>query len=264
MWTHLAGMWAGLASGLPTLNGFSGQTAPGWPLGDADIADRFDRRRLFEGIRVWVLKHPSTIDNVCWITPGTSTFPAPQRQELYLSFGRVGFRPAVTSQTQTDLISDRDLHGEALAVRRAFLALLGRLPQPTEISAAPAEIVVQNILAAPEFRERERLVFEAYRMLFHHDPSLPVWLYAVEDLAARRKFAAQLVEEWKGSEECRADSGCAGVATDALIRKAQGDLPSNESEHVSHTLLYYCLLGRAPNVSESDDGPAWIRSVLER
>jgi hypothetical protein len=264
MWAHLLGMWAGLDSEVPTLNGFSGQTPPEWPLGDVTIADRFDRLRLFEGIRIWLLKHPSKIDNVCWVTPGIRTFPGQQSKELYLSFGRVGFRPAVTSKTQTDLIFNRDLHGEGLAVRRAYLALLGRLPRQPELSAAPVEIVVEYIMASPEFRGRERFVFEAYRMLFQHDPSLPVWRYAVEDLGAKRKSAAQLAEEWKGSQECRINSGCTGTTTDALIRKAQGELPTEESEHDYHVLLHYCLLGRAPSVSESDDGPAWIRSVLAR
>ena len=68
---HLFGMWAGMSSGLPTLNGYSGQVPAGWPLGDVSIADDADRTRLSSAIKNWMRLHPAEIENVCWIAPGT-------------------------------------------------------------------------------------------------------------------------------------------------------------------------------------------------
>jgi hypothetical protein len=260
-WMHLIGMWAELASGIPTLNGYSGQRPPGWPLDNVAITDRFDRLRLYEDIQSWMLAHPAQIENVCWLSPGVATTETRQSQELYRNFGRVGFWPGVTLKIQTDLIQSRDLHGEGFAVRRAYLALVGRFPRGSELSPAPLEMAVQEIMASTEFRERERFVFEAYRLLFQHDPTLRAWLHGVEDLAAKRKSRLQLLDEWKNSRECQIDANCRGMTTDTVIGNALASLPRARSEHDSLVLLYYCLLGRAPVPPESVHSPV-IRSVL--
>jgi hypothetical protein len=69
---HLLGMWTSLASGLPSLNGYSGQVPAGWPLGDVSIADDEDRKRLTSAIKTWMRLYPAEIENVCWIAPGAS------------------------------------------------------------------------------------------------------------------------------------------------------------------------------------------------
>jgi len=68
-WMHLYGMWAELLSGLPTLNGYSGQVPPGWPLENVAIANRADHDRLYIGIQNWMRRYPQELDNVCWIAP---------------------------------------------------------------------------------------------------------------------------------------------------------------------------------------------------
>ena len=68
-WMHIYGMWAELLSGLPTLNGYSGQVPPGWPLENVAIANRADHDRLYTGIQDWMRRYPQELDNVCWITP---------------------------------------------------------------------------------------------------------------------------------------------------------------------------------------------------
>jgi hypothetical protein len=66
---HIFAMWAELKSGVPTLNGYSGQVPPAWPLGDVSVAGPPDRERLVAAIRDWMGRHPREIENVCWITP---------------------------------------------------------------------------------------------------------------------------------------------------------------------------------------------------
>jgi hypothetical protein len=68
-WMHLFAMWAELQSGVPTLNGYSGQVPPAWPLGDVSVAGPLDHERLVAAIREWMGRHPQEIENVCWVTP---------------------------------------------------------------------------------------------------------------------------------------------------------------------------------------------------
>jgi len=237
-WMHLIGAWAGLGTRIPTLNGYSGQWAPGWPFIDIGIANRFDRVRLYEGIRTWMLSHSTQIGNVCWITPG---------------------------EPRADLIRREDLNRDVFTLRRMYLALLGRLPKESEWnSQARPEGLVRSVMASPEFQDRERFVFTGYRSLYARDPSLPVWLSAVEDLGAHRKSRQQLVEEWQHSDQCRTSKSCSGVAPVDVIRRASGDLSPEETEHDSRVLLYYCLLQRAPIASDVNDRPNWLRSLLRQ
>jgi hypothetical protein len=237
-WMHLIGMWAGLSSNLPALNGYSGQVPRPWPFQSVGIANRFDRVRLYDGIRSWMLNHPREIGNVCWVTPGTS---------------------------QADVIRREDLQIEAFTIRRAYLGLLERLPRDSEVSKqANAGVLLQSILHSPEFRERERFAFAAYRSMFARDPSLAVWLAATEDLASNRRSREQLIDEWQRSDECRAVRACSGAAPDDLIRKAVGNFSPQENEHQDRVLLYYCLRQRAPSASDGNDTSDLIPSLLEK
>jgi hypothetical protein len=66
---HIFAMWAELRSGIPTLNGYSGQVPPDWPLADVSMAGPEDRERIPAAIRDWMSRHPHEIKNVCWVTP---------------------------------------------------------------------------------------------------------------------------------------------------------------------------------------------------
>jgi len=237
-WMHVIGMWAGLSARIPTLNGYSGHWAPDWPFINIGIANRFDRLRLYEGIRRWMLRHPSQINNVCWVTPGVS--------------------PA-------DVIRREDLNQVTFTFRRTYLALLGRLPNDTGLnSQARPDELVQSVMASLEFRDRERFVVAGYRSLYKQDPTFNVWLGAVEDLAAHRKSRPQLVEEWQHSEQCRSNRNCSDERPEELIRRASGDVAPEENQHDSRVAVYYCLLQRAPSVSELNESPDWLRSLLRR
>jgi hypothetical protein len=68
-WMHLFGMWAQLLSDIPTLNGYSGQVPPSWPIGDVAVGGPADRDRILAGIRNWMSRYPGQVENVCWVTP---------------------------------------------------------------------------------------------------------------------------------------------------------------------------------------------------
>src|SRR5579872_5554367 len=221
---HIFGMWAELYSGIPTLNGYSGQFPPDWPLGNVAIGNRVDRLRLYEALKSWMEEHPSQIDNVCWIEPDA---PAP------ILLGRA------------------DLRGDEWFRRIAYLDLLGRSRPGPELSSPKPGIdraaFVKRIMETPEFRERESFVLTAYRKLFGTDPPYPVWLANVAHLEAGHMSPAQLLDAWKRSDECRVQS-CRATVPDPVLTEPERD-PS-EQNHDSLVLLYFCLLQRAPTASE--------------
>lgn len=224
-WMHLFGMWAGAFKGIPSLNGYSGQNPPGWPLIDVGISNRLDRLRLYDAIRSWMTSHPAEIGNVCWITPGSA------RADM--------LRPESAGESRK---------------RRVFLALMGRLPSDNELRALPGAAFAAAVEHLPDFRDREQWVFAAYRSLLERDPAPQLWLAAVEDLAANRKTRQQLVEEWKKSDECRMLPACAG-------RSAAPELPRAEQEREQRVLLYYGLLQRAPDAE--DRGDAALQAAMQ-
>jgi hypothetical protein len=66
---HVMGMWAGLKTGVPTVNGYSGQFPPHWPLADVAVANLADRRRVLANIDLWTDAHRADFENLCWILP---------------------------------------------------------------------------------------------------------------------------------------------------------------------------------------------------
>ena len=226
---HLLGMWAQLFSGVPTLNGYSGQIPPGWPLGDVAIANRVDRVRLYASIKSWMEHHGAEIENVCWIAPDVP---------------------------QAILIRRSDLANGDWFARVSYLELLGRLPAESELPISTLkmnqEALVKNIMDTPEFQGREEFVLAAYRRLFGRDPAYPVWLAAVEDVAAGRSSQAQMVDGWRRSAECRLDA-CKDTSPLAVRSEVRD----------SGILLYYCLLRRAPVPAElSDESTSIVTRIL--
>jgi len=64
-------MWAGLLSGVPTLNGYSGNAPPGWLLGDLHLRGGRSKPRLQAALDGWSLRHGLTSESICWVTvPG--------------------------------------------------------------------------------------------------------------------------------------------------------------------------------------------------
>lgn len=60
-------MWAGLRRGLPTLNGYSGNTPPGWEFEIGTIRTRADERRLQEALERWRAVWSLKPDSVCQV-----------------------------------------------------------------------------------------------------------------------------------------------------------------------------------------------------
>lgn len=65
---HIDAMWAALESGVPTVNGYSGNAPRGWwPLTDDRIFDDGDRMRLHEALQQWNASHKIDDSRVCWV-----------------------------------------------------------------------------------------------------------------------------------------------------------------------------------------------------
>ena len=72
---HVLGMWAELATGVPTLNGYSGQFPANWPLADVTVSNPDERKRVLGNIKLWTDTHPADFSNVCWVLPDESVPP---------------------------------------------------------------------------------------------------------------------------------------------------------------------------------------------
>jgi hypothetical protein len=59
---HLEAMWAGWLTGVPTVNGYSGNAPPGWAFGDPVLDDRNDERRLSAALESWKRRWPRLAD----------------------------------------------------------------------------------------------------------------------------------------------------------------------------------------------------------
>jgi hypothetical protein len=67
--TQLDAMWAALATGVPTVNGYSGGWPPGWDL-DADEQEAGGAAPLAEELAGWLARHGVPRHRVCWIRLG--------------------------------------------------------------------------------------------------------------------------------------------------------------------------------------------------
>ncbi|HZW32099.1 MAG TPA: hypothetical protein VFF52_15410, partial [Isosphaeraceae bacterium] len=62
---HLQAMWAGLQTGIPTVNGYSGVSPRGWlPLYHADIAQDRDRVELDLALNDWARRHAFPVEEI--------------------------------------------------------------------------------------------------------------------------------------------------------------------------------------------------------
>jgi hypothetical protein len=64
---QLDAMWAGLYVGVPTLNGYSGNFPPGWPLRDTNIRFEGDERRVSAAIGFWLRRNSLDPQGICWV-----------------------------------------------------------------------------------------------------------------------------------------------------------------------------------------------------
>jgi hypothetical protein len=70
--TQLDAMWAALATGLPTVNGYSGGQPPGWDLGDNQQQAGLARAPLARELTGWLAQHGVPRSAVRWIRLGSA------------------------------------------------------------------------------------------------------------------------------------------------------------------------------------------------
>lgn len=63
---QLDAMWASLEANVPTLNGYSGSSPPGWGLGDTNLHSARDEHRVAFHLSQWVRTHGLDPARICW------------------------------------------------------------------------------------------------------------------------------------------------------------------------------------------------------
>lgn len=80
---HLDAMWAGIETGVPTVNGYSGAGLPGWSgRYDASVDGPSDRNRIGRALGEWASLNGVNPDKIAWIASvdrGTPPEPASRR-----------------------------------------------------------------------------------------------------------------------------------------------------------------------------------------
>jgi hypothetical protein len=62
---HLEAMWAEIQTGIPTVNGYSGVSPPGWlPLYHADLVGDGDRQRVERALKDWATRHSLRVEEI--------------------------------------------------------------------------------------------------------------------------------------------------------------------------------------------------------
>ncbi|MBI3183453.1 MAG: hypothetical protein HYZ28_15050 [Myxococcales bacterium] len=72
---QLDAMWASLESGVPTLNGYSGNNPPGWPLGSTNLHSALDEARTAMAIQQWIQQERLDASRICWVKLGLQEGP---------------------------------------------------------------------------------------------------------------------------------------------------------------------------------------------
>lgn len=73
---QLDAMWASLVSGIPTVNGYSGQSPKDWPLGDTNLRDPRDEQRVAQAGGFWFQSQPGLKGKkACWARVGFNEGP---------------------------------------------------------------------------------------------------------------------------------------------------------------------------------------------
>lgn len=73
---QLDAMWASLEAGIPTMNGYSGQSPKNWALGDTNLRAGFDEPRVAQAAQMWIQSQPKLQNKKpCWARVGFSEGP---------------------------------------------------------------------------------------------------------------------------------------------------------------------------------------------
>jgi hypothetical protein len=72
---QLDAMWVQLETGVPTLNGYSGNSPPGWALGDTNLRGPGDEYHLALQVNHWLRERQLDSAGVCWLKVGLQEGP---------------------------------------------------------------------------------------------------------------------------------------------------------------------------------------------
>ena len=64
---HIDAMWASLQTGVPTLNGYSGNTPNGWDLQQDVIQSKEQEQKLRTGLVAWTNKYGMEMSKIAWL-----------------------------------------------------------------------------------------------------------------------------------------------------------------------------------------------------
>ncbi len=64
---QLDAMWASIESGIPTINGYSGNSPPGWNLSDNRISNRNDLIHIGRSLKKWASDRKVPLSESCWL-----------------------------------------------------------------------------------------------------------------------------------------------------------------------------------------------------
>lgn len=107
---QLDAMWGSVMAGVPTMNGYSGQSPKDWALGDTDLRSGNDEPRVMQGAQMWLQQQPKLQKlKPCWARVGFNEGPnyvnqfvsqsvpaamlAGQTVPIEISFKNLGTRP---------------------------------------------------------------------------------------------------------------------------------------------------------------------------
>ncbi|HEU4642527.1 MAG TPA: hypothetical protein VFS44_08740 [Gemmatimonadaceae bacterium] len=68
-WYHMDAMWASLETGVPTINGYSGNEPPGWPFYDNVVRRPAHERQLLAALDAWARRWGLDRSRLCMVSP---------------------------------------------------------------------------------------------------------------------------------------------------------------------------------------------------
>jgi len=252
---QVAAMWAQVISGVPTMNGHSGATPPGYSL-DAGVATSLNYLRTVEGISEWQERYPGTRLRLCWLRPDSAPLPAPGaplRMEVVT--------PAALSPMQE-------------FIYWSYLGILGRWPAPDEMSSAEAVLNsaktsrvrwILDLIRRPE-SVRRVFVEEIYLALLGRDADSSGWWHWSAELAAghvtKEDVAAGILRSAEYRRHCAVlpASACLTAADAAgVVRQVESpEFEKREGSRLTVGLMYLRLLGRPPDAAGA---AGWMRQL---
>jgi hypothetical protein len=248
---QVAAMWTQLVSGVPTMNGYSGNVPPQYPF-FRGVADGLDYARTRDAISGWQ-KHNSRELRTCWLRPDP------------------GAAPESSAQLGLEIVPAGAPSPEQKFVRWSYLGIMGRLPRPDEWASAEAALVGQgsgrtqfilSLIQTPE-GHRRTFVEKAYLAILGRDADMGEWWSLSSQLASGGIAEPDLVSSILRTEEYRkirvpSISMAQGDAAEIVRQIESGQSGPQQENRAFAGLMYLDLLGRPP---DNRSGAIWAQQL---